>query len=191
MTRCLAWIRTSSATWPKPMIPFPGTESDQPRRGVSAVPRDGQSALGPYQIIPEATGADIEHLGLERGHRTLVITRKGSKVVTIPLAPRTARAMSWRAHRGASLPRWRRATAGPAWRRPGCCCATSGRGTDRTGRSGAGGYALFGFQMPNRLPCGSTRCANSIWPLSTSGTATVAPSSWALSSAAWTLSTWT
>jgi len=24
MTRCLAWIRTSSATWPKPMIPFPG-----------------------------------------------------------------------------------------------------------------------------------------------------------------------
>jgi len=26
--------------------------------------------------VPEATGADIEHLGLERGHRTLVITRK-------------------------------------------------------------------------------------------------------------------
>ena len=38
--------------------------------------------------VPEATGADIEHLGLERGHRTLVITRKGGKVVTIPLAPR-------------------------------------------------------------------------------------------------------
>jgi integrase len=41
--------------------------------------------------VSEATGADIEHLGLERGHRTLVITRKGSKVVTIPLAPRTAK----------------------------------------------------------------------------------------------------
>jgi integrase len=41
----------------------------------------------------EATGADIEHLGLERGHRTLVITRKGGKVVTVPLAPRTARAI--------------------------------------------------------------------------------------------------
>src|ERR1700742_3767896 len=41
----------------------------------------------------EATGADIGHLGLERGHRTLVITRKGGKVVTIPLAPRTARAI--------------------------------------------------------------------------------------------------
>ena len=40
--------------------------------------------------VSEATGADIEHLGLERGHRTLVITRKGGKVVTVPLAPRTA-----------------------------------------------------------------------------------------------------
>jgi site-specific recombinase XerD len=43
--------------------------------------------------VSEATGADIEAMGLERGHRTLTITRKGSKVVTIPLAPRTARAI--------------------------------------------------------------------------------------------------
>jgi integrase/recombinase XerD len=43
--------------------------------------------------VSEATGADIEHLGLERGHRTLTITRKGDKIVTIPLAPRTARAI--------------------------------------------------------------------------------------------------
>jgi integrase len=43
--------------------------------------------------VSEATGTDIEHLGLERGHRTLVITRKGGKVVTVPLAPRTARAI--------------------------------------------------------------------------------------------------
>ena len=43
--------------------------------------------------VSEATGADIEHLGLEREHRTLTITRKGGKVVTIPLAPRTARAI--------------------------------------------------------------------------------------------------
>jgi integrase len=43
--------------------------------------------------VSEATGADIEQLGLERGHRTLTITRKGSKVVTVPLAPRTIRAM--------------------------------------------------------------------------------------------------
>jgi integrase/recombinase XerD len=43
--------------------------------------------------VSEASGADIEHLGLERGHRTLVITRKGGKVVTIRLAPRTVRAI--------------------------------------------------------------------------------------------------
>ena len=43
--------------------------------------------------VSEATGADIERLGLERRHRTLTITRKGGKVVTIPLAPCTARAI--------------------------------------------------------------------------------------------------
>jgi integrase/recombinase XerD len=43
--------------------------------------------------VSEAVGADIEQLGLERGHRTLTIARKGGKVVTIPLAPRTARAI--------------------------------------------------------------------------------------------------
>ena len=43
--------------------------------------------------VSEATGADIEALGIEHGHRTLVVTRKGAKVVTIPLAPRTARAL--------------------------------------------------------------------------------------------------
>jgi integrase/recombinase XerD len=43
--------------------------------------------------VSGATSADIEHLGLERGHRTLTVTRKGGKVVTVPLAPRTARAI--------------------------------------------------------------------------------------------------
>ena len=43
--------------------------------------------------VSEALGADIEDLGLARGHRTLTILRKGGKVVTIPLAPRTARAI--------------------------------------------------------------------------------------------------
>jgi integrase/recombinase XerD len=41
--------------------------------------------------VSEATGASIEALAVERGHRTLVFARKGGKVVTIPLAPRTAR----------------------------------------------------------------------------------------------------
>jgi integrase/recombinase XerD len=43
--------------------------------------------------VSEATGADIEQLGLERGHRTLRIVRKGGKIVIVPLAPRTARAV--------------------------------------------------------------------------------------------------
>lgn len=43
--------------------------------------------------ISEALNAEIERLGLERGHRTLVVHRKGGKTVTIPLAPRTARAL--------------------------------------------------------------------------------------------------
>jgi integrase len=43
--------------------------------------------------VSKATSADIEHLGLERGHWTLTVTRKGGKVVTVPLAPRTARAI--------------------------------------------------------------------------------------------------
>jgi integrase/recombinase XerD len=43
--------------------------------------------------VSEAAGAGIGHMGTERGHRTLVIPRKGGTVVTIPLAPRTARAI--------------------------------------------------------------------------------------------------
>jgi integrase len=43
--------------------------------------------------ISEALGADIDDLGLERGHRTLTVLRKGRKIVAIPLDPRTARAI--------------------------------------------------------------------------------------------------
>jgi site-specific recombinase XerC len=51
----------------------------------------GEHALISLQVLNglrvfEATGASIEALGVERGHRTLVVTRKGGKVVTIPLA---------------------------------------------------------------------------------------------------------
>jgi len=45
--------------------------------------------------VSEATGANIEALGVERGHRTLVITRKGGKMVTIQLAPRTRGQSTW------------------------------------------------------------------------------------------------
>ena len=70
--------------------------------------------------VSEATGADIEHLGLERGHRTLTITRKGGKVVTIPLAPRTARAIDLAIGERTGGPVFLAADgrpAGPAWRR--------------------------------------------------------------------------
>ncbi|MBA3604813.1 MAG: tyrosine-type recombinase/integrase [Acidimicrobiia bacterium] len=43
--------------------------------------------------VSETIGANIEALGLERGHRTLTVVRKGGKVVTMPLAPRVARAV--------------------------------------------------------------------------------------------------
>lgn len=43
--------------------------------------------------VSEALGADIGDLGLEPGHRTLKVRRKGGKVVTVPLAPRTARTL--------------------------------------------------------------------------------------------------
>jgi integrase/recombinase XerD len=43
--------------------------------------------------VSEAIGADIEALGLERGHRTLTVLGKGGKVVRVPLAARTATAV--------------------------------------------------------------------------------------------------
>jgi len=41
--------------------------------------------------VSEALGCDIVDLGLERGHHTLSVTRKGGKEIVAPLAPRTAR----------------------------------------------------------------------------------------------------
>ena len=66
--------------------------------GVAGLGPPGEHALISLLALnglraSEATGANIEALGVERGHRTLVITRKGGKVITIPLAPRTARAI--------------------------------------------------------------------------------------------------
>jgi integrase/recombinase XerD len=41
--------------------------------------------------VSEACAANIEDLGVERGHRTLRIVGKGNKPAVIPLVPRTAR----------------------------------------------------------------------------------------------------
>jgi len=43
--------------------------------------------------VSEALNADIDNMDVNRGHRTLFIHRKGHKTATIPLAPRTARAL--------------------------------------------------------------------------------------------------
>jgi integrase len=40
--------------------------------------------------VSEALAADVTDLSTERGHRVLMITRKGGKRATVPLAPRTA-----------------------------------------------------------------------------------------------------
>ena len=41
--------------------------------------------------VSEAIGTDVDDLGIERGHHTLTIVRKGGNTVIVPLAPRTAR----------------------------------------------------------------------------------------------------
>ena len=43
--------------------------------------------------VSEACNANVENLAFERGHRTLIIDRKGGKRALIPLAPRTSRAI--------------------------------------------------------------------------------------------------
>jgi site-specific recombinase XerD len=43
--------------------------------------------------ISEALGASVDDRDVDRGHRTLRVMRKGGKQVTVPLAPRTARAL--------------------------------------------------------------------------------------------------
>jgi integrase/recombinase XerD len=49
--------------------------------------------------VSEACGADVGDLGQERGHRVLVVIRKGNRRATVPLAPRTLAAVQ--AHTGA------------------------------------------------------------------------------------------
>jgi site-specific recombinase XerD len=69
--------------------------------------------------VSESTGADIEHLGLERGHRTLVITRRAARSSPSPLPRVPPGRSSWRS---ATAPKGRCSsltTAGPARRRPG------------------------------------------------------------------------
>jgi len=105
--------------------------------------------------VSEAAGADIESLGIERGHRTLVVTRKGGKVVTVPLAPRTARAIDLAvggAVRGAGVPAPGRAAAGPARRRADRPPHGSAR-RDRQARRAAHAAARVHHRGPSERSC--------------------------------------
>ena len=65
--------------------------------------------------VSEALGANIEALGIERGHRTLTVVRKGGKIVIIPLVwgPPAHRPGDRRTLRRADLPRRKRRPARP------------------------------------------------------------------------------
>jgi integrase len=54
--------------------------------------------------VPEALGADIEALGLERGHRTLTVLRKGGKVVTVPWHRAPPERSTWPSANGSAAP---------------------------------------------------------------------------------------
>jgi integrase/recombinase XerD len=54
--------------------------------------------------VSEACGINIEHLGAERGHRTVTVLGKGSKLAVIPLPPRVARAIDQAAGERSSGP---------------------------------------------------------------------------------------
>lgn len=43
--------------------------------------------------VSEACAINVEHLGTERGHRTVTVVGKGAKVAVIPLPPRVARSV--------------------------------------------------------------------------------------------------
>ena len=76
--------------------------------------------------ISEALGADIGDLDYDRGHRTLEILRKGGKHATIPLAPRTGRALDgYIGERTVSLP-FSGVMAFGVWLGPELLGATSG-----------------------------------------------------------------
>jgi integrase len=88
------------------LVPIQPAFTDSERLALAGLGPPGEHALISLLAlnglrVSEAAGADIEHLGLERGHRTLTITRKGGKVVTIPLGLVVARTPPEGLRRGA------------------------------------------------------------------------------------------
>ena len=50
--------------------------------------------------VSEACSIDVEDLSLERGHRTVTVLNKGSKLAVIPLPPRVPGPSTWRPGNG-------------------------------------------------------------------------------------------
>ena len=70
------------------------TALDRNELGALLVTAGLGSAQEPALIsLLTLNGLRIMAMGSERGHRTLTVLRKGGKIVTIPLAPRTARSL--------------------------------------------------------------------------------------------------
>jgi integrase/recombinase XerD len=66
--------------------------------------------------ISEVLGADVDDLTTERGHQVLIVTRKGGKKATIPMAPRTAESVDTYAGHRTTGPLFVTAT-GKRWER--------------------------------------------------------------------------
>src|SRR5215204_5103180 len=87
--------------------------------------------------VSEAIGADIEALGLERGHRTLTTLRKGGEVVTIPWHPgRPVPLTSWSANAAKDRPSLEPTGGGSIGTQPDGSCAPS---PERLGSPNASG----------------------------------------------------
>jgi integrase len=112
--------------------------------------------------VSEATGAEIEHLGLERGHRTLIITRKGRQGGHDPACAANRpgdRPGYRRACRRAGVPGCGRTAAGPARRRADRPPHRASR-RDRKGRHAPHAQARLHFRRARRR----VRCATSKKP---------------------------
>ncbi len=97
--------------------------------------------------VSEAIGPDIEALGLERGHRTLTVLRKGGKVVTASSAHGSGSGPRyWRTALRADLRRHRRQKFRPPRRGPGRAPGCT------TGRAQQGDRASYS------APCLHHRC---------------------------------
>lgn len=93
---------------PARKIRLPKKPEESPTRGVTRTELSSFLACSGYNAtyqamccllvlnglrVTEACESNIEDLGVERGHRTITIVRKGGKKQTLPLSPKTARAI--------------------------------------------------------------------------------------------------